>query len=161
MGKMEDSGEPNAQTVHPMTGARGFDNRQPNQQQRESNHKARNRPRHSDVEQRPAGTDRRLDANKGAHGADQSWSRNEKRKRRVDAVLLAEEEVPKLVRQQNCHQRDREGNPHQKPAGLLPDPQRVKQGHVAIAQGERRKPTLEIVIELGADNQRGEHGQQQ
>ena len=72
-----------------------------------------------------------------------------------------QEEVPKLVRQENCHQRDREGNSHQKPAGLLPDPQRVKQGHVPVAQGERRQSSSEIVIELCAHDQRGEHGQQQ
>src|ERR1019366_6807201 len=86
-----------------------------------------NRSRDADVEQSLPRANRRLDANNRAERADQCRGRYEVRQGSVNAVSLGYDEMAELMRQQDAHQRYREGNPQYQVCRVLKKPFQVTQ----------------------------------
>ena len=121
--------------------------------------KADQRSGDADVEQRAPVDDGRLDANEGAHGADEGGRREEVGVGGVDAVDAAREVVAQLVRQQDSHQGEREG------------PAREQRERVFDHRAEEIKPGEEFSVgilillegagQVGAHGERADDGQQE
>src|SRR5689334_3177995 len=82
------------------------DSQDPQNRQRKCNYKPRERTRESDVEQRPSRRNRRANFDKRSERPGEKNGRrgNEKRQRRIDAVVTAGKVVSHLMRKQNRKQ---------------------------------------------------------
>jgi hypothetical protein len=76
------------------------------------------RARRANVEQGARGANRGSDEDKGAKSADERGSRYEERVAGANVVMAASEEMAKLMRQKNCHERQGEWEAAQKGGGM-------------------------------------------
>src|ERR1035441_8284246 len=97
----------------------------------------------------------------GVSVPDQRRRRNEIGQGRVNPISLGHDEMAELMRQQNTHQRHREGNAQHQICRVLKEPPQGKrrQHHGIVAK--RRQVVQEVVLQARSNRQRCKKGDQQ
>ena len=94
--------------------------RQPGEHGGHGHNKSSDGPGNADIEQRRSRFDEAADADECAEGPDQCGRGNEEGKSRAHSIAAAKKVVSQLMREQNAHDRQREGNSEQKLSRALP-----------------------------------------
>ena len=127
-----------------------------------SHHETRDRSRNPNIEQRRTRADRGTNPDERSHRPNQRRKWNKERQGCVYAITNAIKVMSHLVRQQDQHQRSREGNPLDQPRRMLQHSfKRRKQWDLVVFQGKRREALIEIPLHVRAHRQRSEDGCQQ
>src|SRR5208283_1092302 len=100
-----------------------------------------------------------LDADEGSERANQAGKWHEERRRHVNTVIASVEIMPHLVREEDEHQREREGKAGKQLGGMRNPGYKWRQE--VVIQKKHRLVVEVMVLHAGADDRRAEQSQKQ